>query len=157
MNKIAIILDIDGTLCVSLFDNKGMKFESNEFLEKLSNVEPFPFVKSIIVPVVNEAIRVRVITGRQKFMLPVTMKWLDKVLEMDDYDLISVPFVDYSTYIEQKKQQILDSIAYFDQIQCKTYIYEDDAKIVQWIKDELPDIVLFEVKDGKVKKCSKKI
>jgi hypothetical protein len=146
--KIGVILDIDGTMCESLFNNEQEQKNTKEFLKKLANVKPYPIVRSEIQPLVSRADYVRVITGRQQFMIPITTRWLTKVLKSNDYDLITKPFKDYTQYIKDKKQSISDAIDYFEQVGCSVIIYEDDEKITRWIKDQYYHVTLHKVTKG---------
>ena len=149
-DKLALILDIDGTLAISLFKNLGKDDKANtkDFIASLAFIEPFALVKSEIAPLAAKADHVLVVTGRQSEMATVTKRWLNKVLKINDYTLKFLNYLTYDAYIDNKKAALRKAIIEFDDLGCSIVMYEDDENITKWTKINFDYVAINLVKDG---------
>lgn len=149
-NKLALILDIDGTLGESLFKNLGKDLQvlAKDFLDKLSKLQPYPLVIKEVAPLAAKADRILVVTGRQSEMATITKRWVTKVIGTNDYSIKFLHYRDYDQYILDKQKVLRKAIIDFDDLGYSTVMYEDDSNITRWVKQTFDFVAVRLVTNG---------
>jgi hypothetical protein len=146
-----LIVDIDGTLCESLFancaHNDNERVYTDEFRERLKKQEPFPWTKTFPF---RDADEIHVITGRDTRVLLETCKFLKKVLRCD-YTIEFLGWDDsYPTREASYHDYVARKVAAIRAVGKPCIVIEDDQNVINAIRDDL-FMTVVEIVKGEVK------
>jgi hypothetical protein len=167
MKRVAL-LDVDGTLCPSIFanitHNDNSRFD-DVFLEKLRNVEPYPWVgewdwEQYHAPCI-------IVTGRLSDWNKLTWRWLDRWTRIGylwDYtenihwdDSLPTREESYKKYVQQKTLKLLELIARYNYAGYHVDVFEDDGNVIarlNFLNQDVFDITRYIVEGGKIRAVS---
>ncbi|MEX2715462.1 MAG: hypothetical protein Q6370_004080 [Candidatus Sigynarchaeota archaeon] len=167
------LIDIDGTLCRSIFDNARLKNNNDncrtgDFIRELKALEPFKWCRHAFYAPVNI-----IVTGRLHEHEKLTIDWfyencMDPAhASLDRISFVSVPWDDtkitreasYADYVERKSSVFEKLISEWHKalslsnIVYELHLYEDDkavlARLRRWLKADV-GLHLHVVENGEV-------
>lgn len=137
------IIDVDGTLCPSLFSehvhNDNSKLYTDEFKEKLANVKPYKWVTGHPWMIYDKIIAC---TGRIKELNPLTLTWLENHVKRDIAiinaewdDSLPTRELSYQNYVETKIDKIINMSSVIARSRLPLYdvnviLFEDDMNVL---------------------------
>jgi hypothetical protein len=145
--KKVALLDIDGTLCESFFanvkHNDNGKFDA-EFLDRLSKVEPYPWVKEWDWEQYSKTpgnMQTMIFcTGRLRWWNWLTAEWLincfggyviqDEIINIHWDDSLPTREESYKKYVQQKTLKLLELVARYNYEGYHVDVFEDDRKVL---------------------------
>lgn len=162
------LIDVDGTLCPSIFNNERLKDDNAncltpEFLKDLAEVQPYEW--AMVTEAWKQAINI-IVTGRLPAHETITRTWCSVYCSMNVAGFVSVPWDDscktreasYKKYIAQKFSKLRAlAIAWNDALEAshiddrECHVYEDDENVLRSLADADLGLVLHVVdKSGEV-------